>query len=399
MRASILKNFYLLGILGTVRCSIQDEGTCGDFTVNECSISEDDLILESDGIPLDLCQLTCDTFTNCVLFRFTHTNETCQLINKDFRQNCQVVGGDRSGDLGACLNSDLNGCNAFIEESCVYGGEDLAFSPPDGELSNPYECENLCKAYEALGCNYWVYSVSDLSCRLITSGEKKCEVISGPQAPSLDECGVTTTQPITTAAPCPQTNFTFDDFFMITSTNYTGNWTETAEGGLERFDNGEASVAFSDAIEADIMFNGTFSTTDTDDDWVGIAFGIRDKSLFYLIAGSGNADPLKIMLVNSTTGSDDTTAAAIVSGESVPGQTLVLHSWPEEHWEQNLNYTWSLTYRPGSSIIFSLLEGSEDFLFAAVELNETTSIQGGDKIGVFSYSQPVLFTGMSYVCV
>jgi len=105
------------------------------------------------------------------------------------------------------------------------------------------------------------------------------------------------------------------------------------------------------------------------------------------------------MLVNSTTGSDDTTAAAIVSGESVPGQTLVLHSWPEEHWEQNLNYTWSLTYRPGSSIIFSLLEGSEDFLFAAVELNETTSIQGGDKIGVFSYSQPVLFTGMSYVCV
>ena len=194
---------YLGGVI--LGCGLlvtgQQQGTCDDFTVDNCMVSSEDIIQEIPGFPEDTSQKTCDAYTNCVLFRYQQSNQVCQLINKDFRQNCQQVGGGREGNLEDCLNSDLNGCNAFIEESCTFIGDQLVFSPPDGEISNPYECEALCQVFETLGCNYWIYDISALSCRLMTSGSRTCDTMSGPQAPPIDTCGFSTAGPATTASP------------------------------------------------------------------------------------------------------------------------------------------------------------------------------------------------------
>lgn len=169
----------------------QDDQNCTQVTMSNCFISEEDIINQGRDISSDLCQYTCDVLTHCILFRYTRADQYCQLLNRDFRQNCKVIGSARIDNLYDCLNADLNGCSAFIEEECVFDGSDLAFSPPDGEISTPYLCESLCKEYESLGCNYWVYDLPRLSCRLLTSSERTCVTLSGPQAPTMEECDVT----------------------------------------------------------------------------------------------------------------------------------------------------------------------------------------------------------------
>ena len=421
----LARAILLAKALRVVSAGLQEEATCVDFTVDSCSIDAGDLVQELPGVPVELCQAACDQFKNCVLFRYSRADQTCQLLSRDFRQNCKVVGGARNSDLDACLNSDLNGCNAFIEESCDFIGDDLAFSPPDGEISNPYECEEICQTFELLGCKYWLYDVAKLSCRLLGSGDRTCDFISGPQAPTLGECissstpGPTTLPPTTappTASPTSQPppscnatqNFTYDDTFTLyhdPTGNMTVNWTKAPDGSVWRNDNGEASVAFLQVTEADIRFTGSFQTSDNDDDWLGVVVGLADESHFYLIFGSGvgdenHMDPWRILLVNSTTGSSDNLLLnAILSGSSVPGQTEVLHTWPGKHWQSGLTYGWEVTYRPGQSIAVSFVEEGVALLDGSVELDNTTTFPGADKIGIFSFSQVALFSSMSYECV
>ena len=63
-----------------------------------------------------------------------------------------------------------------------------------------------------------------------------------------------------------------------------------------------------DGIPSDVQFTGSFVVPDNDDDFVGIVFGYKSASDFYIILGSGRStnnnhtDSWRILKVNSETG-------------------------------------------------------------------------------------------------
>merc|ERR1712241_339987 len=174
--------FFLTAVLS------QDvEQPCRDFTVGGCSISEEYLLWSSEQVEdSSLCQFACESFTHCLLFR--KTEGLCELTTHDFRENCSIVSATVDGNLQQCLTSNLNGCNGFIDENCTFQGLSLGLDPPAGEIQSPTGCEKLCRGFQVLGCNYWVFNTIDLTCQLLDSEQRTCTGISGPGYPSLAEC-------------------------------------------------------------------------------------------------------------------------------------------------------------------------------------------------------------------
>ena len=66
------------------------------------------------------------------------------------RSSCGVLGGAPGQSVEECLLGDvtLGGCDAFIEEECDYHGGDTGFSAPEGEITNPRECEEYCLLFQ-----------------------------------------------------------------------------------------------------------------------------------------------------------------------------------------------------------------------------------------------------------
>ena len=111
----------------------------------------------------------------------------------DFRDECGVVGGSPEQSIDECINSLYHGCDAFLEEECQYAGADLGLSPPDGQVNTALECEELCVLYQVemiemiclecllqdVGCEYWVFNASSLSCSILDSSSRQCQGMTG----------------------------------------------------------------------------------------------------------------------------------------------------------------------------------------------------------------------------
>ena len=118
-----------------------------------------------------------------------------------------VLGGAPGQSVEECLLGDVTdgGCDAFVEEECDYHGGDTGFSAPEGEITNPRECEEYCLLFQVRsepsqtnittshiqaigGCEYWVFNATSLSCGLLDSSNRTCWGLSGPADPSIETC-------------------------------------------------------------------------------------------------------------------------------------------------------------------------------------------------------------------
>jgi len=94
------------------------------------------------------------------------------------------VGGLASPDIDECLGEDnnINSCESFIQEDCVYTGG-IALNTTI--IANSHNCQHVLKYCEA---EYFVYD-SDLNmCSLYETQEKDCLAISGPTTPLIEDC-------------------------------------------------------------------------------------------------------------------------------------------------------------------------------------------------------------------
>ena len=66
------------------------------------------------------------------------------------RSSCGVMGGAPGQSVEECLLGEVTdgGCDAFVEEECDYHGGDTGFSAPEGEITNPRECEEYCLLFQ-----------------------------------------------------------------------------------------------------------------------------------------------------------------------------------------------------------------------------------------------------------
>ena len=96
-----------------------------------------------------LCQDVCHSFTHCEYFTFFQGS--CKLYSSgQARSSCGTIAGSPAQSVEECILGEVTdgGCDAFIEEECDYHGGDTGFSAPEGEITNPRECEEYCLLFQ-----------------------------------------------------------------------------------------------------------------------------------------------------------------------------------------------------------------------------------------------------------
>ena len=166
----------LVVLLSVVSCVV-GQYRCNDFTISDCDL-QSHVIWESDVIPdKETCQTTCHNYADCKLFFFL--DGTCTIFDGDYRDECAVIGGSPLQSVDECVNGVDHGCDAFLGEQCVYEGQDFGLSPPNGQLNTALECEEFCVLYQDIGCQYWVFNKTEMSCKILDSSNRNCRGFTG----------------------------------------------------------------------------------------------------------------------------------------------------------------------------------------------------------------------------
>jgi RHS repeat-associated protein len=151
--------------------------------------------------------------------------------------------------------------------------------------------------------------------------------------------------------------------------------------------NADASIFLSDIVLENQSIEGTWSTTDSDDDYFGFVFGYQDPTHFYVFDwkksdqndGLGFAERgmnVKLVSANSPlTGKD----LWPTTGNSSRVQSL-FHN--QVSWEHNVSYRFKLEVYSGG---FTIGVSQGDTLLAYVKIEDNT--YGPGKFGFYNYSQ------------
>jgi len=163
--------------------------------------------------------------------------------------------------------------------------------------------------------------------------------------------------------------------------------------------NSHAAIGIGSEFVMGVNFNGTFNTTNGDDDYIGFVFGFEDPSHFYVIYAANfnssngfNIDhQFRITKVNSISGLNGPYMLdAIIAINTVQNQTEVL--WKDtvdRGWLPNKEYTWNLRFRPlTGQIQFELFEDSQFLFDTGVLSSSNITSNASGALGVFSHSQP-----------
>ncbi|XP_061720798.1 uncharacterized protein LOC133527693 isoform X2 [Cydia pomonella] len=137
-----------------------------------------------------------------------------------------------------------------------------------------------------------------------------------------------------------------------------------------------------------------------DNDFIGLVFGYRSNSQFYLVSWKAKSDKywigwpsivkadagIHIKLVNSTTGPGAYLRNALYSTESVKDQVKLLWQDPKKQgWKHLLIYSWELIHRPHIGLIrVKVFRGGKLIVDSGNVYDKT--IKGG-RIGVYAFSQ------------
>ena len=177
---------------------------CSDFWVSECQIDQDEVILQvpfpSQDDAIRICQDLCNAQFGCTYWQWSGPKMTCSLLTSSYLSQCQNVSSTSSPELSTCLSQDSVTCDDFVDEGCVMSGQ-VQFQADT--VTNAFACQEFL---QLLGPMYeaQVFFFSDLEgvCYLLDSPDRSCVSMSGPAAPSVEECEEDTT---TTATPTPTT--------------------------------------------------------------------------------------------------------------------------------------------------------------------------------------------------
>lgn len=180
---------------------------CDTFTAGGCNpLPETKVGSPLTGIPEENCQDYCKEIADCEFYQFEKYDETaqdtkCSLFTADYRQECDIYGGDMDTDLATCIKKlDVsNTCDLFINHDCDYSYEEVALEAEPGSIIDAFHCQDLCSIFvNSLGCRYWVFTDQDTSpdhsthCTLYKSATNiidSCNYIHGPQDPYRYDCG------------------------------------------------------------------------------------------------------------------------------------------------------------------------------------------------------------------
>merc|ERR1711892_809515 len=398
-----MHSIITLLLSSSIIAAAKDE--CLDFTVSDCVIDPGLLVWENDQVGTSaLCQFACRNFNSCKEFRFYQGN--CQLFSDNFKNTCDIVGGRVDKTLEDCTGSvTVGGCDAFIDEECEYLGEDSGFSAPPGELTSAVECQDYCKGFQVLGCEYWVWGGTNQTCDLLKSSERTCWGISGPSEPSIEECRFCQEeeQQFTAAEKfdlqAPVDGPVWGEMSWPCTTKGDWNMTAGVDGSeVWRMDGACGSIALSSDFYQDVEFNGSFTNLGSDDDWIGFVFGYQDIGHFYVALSPllGNTHttttPWRLTKVASETGdTSDEMMKAIMSDEDIAGQTTILLKPSDQGWQRDKVNSWRVTHRPSTSSLSISMDVDSESIWSEEWEHTFAGEEMAGRIGVFSYSQKSKF--------
>ena len=210
-----------------------------------------------------------------------------------------------------CLEMDLNTCDRFLEEDCHYQGEIILNTD---DIADAKHCQILCQLLTEPRCNYWVFQEKEEGkndCSLLASDDRSCTMIGGPRDPKLKECAPTTTtsiptstSPTSTELPlCSKTQLSIQETMSlqkfygnesnclsVTDPNVCSvcscdDWEfNDLKTVVTQHNQSFGSIGIGSEFVMGVNFNGTFNTSNNDDDYIGFIFGFQDPSHFYHIS-------------------------------------------------------------------------------------------------------------------
>jgi len=446
------RNFICLLFL-LISCQLSrviGDDECKDVTVGDCELQKEQIILRTLISDASLCQFFCNTLTDCSVFQFNESNSNCTLLKEDYRQECKSSGGPMDKPITSCLEVDLYTCDRIMEENCEFSG-DVILELPIGSIADANHCQELCEEFSVMGCNHWSFDIN--KCTLLSSGERNCTIIGGPKSPSMEECKVTSTTiktttttmntttpktstvntttpatiPTTTIPICSKTTLQIVDTMPLEDTygnesyciDVVNKTLDTCSGEEWVFYDNKTlvvqinntnlpAIGIGSEEVRGVNYNGTFNTTNTDDDWIGIIFGYENSSSFYVMHGAKfnvsngyyKNQQFKITKVHSDTGVNGPDMKnAMNNATSVPGQTSILwHDDANRGWLTNKEYTWNLKFRPLTGEIQMKLYEDSTLLFDTNKLT-TENISKAGRLGVYTDSQAYSYWyDMTYEC-
>jgi len=254
--------FLFLNLLAIPRSF--GENICQDVTFDECNLEEGrptDTLFTVDSI---MCQDICQSFTNCNFFRFNRTatqpDNNCQFFEANYRDSCNIVAAPIDRDVNECLSNTDNTCDKMIEETCQYSGNVIYDATP-GTITDAADCGDLCIDFEQLECRYWKFDKNNETCTLYDSDDRSCNILSGPEEPSIESCEGTTTAMEATTTPfsCPKTtNSSGGGWLMLEGTCYIFDHQEYGDKDDARTfceDMGGMLVEINSKHESDLLYS------------------------------------------------------------------------------------------------------------------------------------------------
>merc|ERR1712106_61111 len=167
------------------------QNPCQDMTVGDCTL-DDNLILESHPYPAAICHDQCGPNDLCSFWRYDEPKNECLFLKTNYHQDCKSFAGPIEGSIEDCLAVDQSTCDAILNEDCTFAEDtrmpELEQGP--GSISSITECQELARALEVLGVDFFYFLIETEECRLFGSvPEYSCTATGGsPDAPPIDEC-------------------------------------------------------------------------------------------------------------------------------------------------------------------------------------------------------------------
>jgi len=175
--------------------------------------------------------------------------------------------------------------------------------------------------------------------------------------------------------------------------------------------NSRASIGISKQLFADVEYNGTLFVNDkTDNDWVGIVWGMQDVNNFYMLVANRQRPTIRhtgaplywnIRRIKVEDQNDpdkfDGLISAIKSSEDMPGYSKILWTDPKkQQWKSGVAIRWVLHHDiKNGQIHLKLYEGDKMIVNTDVKVDK---MQGG-RLGIFCMSQEkVIWSKLSVAC-
>ena len=175
-------------------------GECGQFSVGECSLAQENIVdiqdLPCDGIDTDrcvgLCQSICSFTSDCNFFSYNVDLQQCTLMQEPsenaYLSTCDVLAGPDSPTLQYCTDTaPEDSCDRFVAEDCVYLGNVLVNQT---SFQSASDCQKFLEEFgDIYRAQFFIHdNVPKHLCQLLDSDRRTCSSVTGPQEPAYEDC-------------------------------------------------------------------------------------------------------------------------------------------------------------------------------------------------------------------